>query len=70
MTTRVGVPFGIKAENVSTVEWSMDQSRAAEMRDSMSLSEDEHAELFKCFRQRNKQVGDHIQKPTDERGFA
>jgi len=55
-----GHPFGPQAEIVSAVEWGMDKTRAAKMRDDLSLTPEEHAEILERFRQRNKQVwGSH-----------
>lgn len=60
MVARAGHDLGVQAEIVSACEWGMDQTRAAKMRDTLSLSQVEHAELLECFRRRNEQVwGSH-----------
>ena len=60
MADRAGYALTFEAQTVAAFEWGMDQLRAAKLRDLLSLSEDEHAELLERFRERNRLVwGDH-----------
>lgn len=60
MARRAGHGVTFEAETTSAIEWSMDQSRAAKMRDALSLNKGEYEDLLRRFRQRNKEVwGSH-----------
>lgn len=60
MAHRAGHGVTFEAETTSAIEWSMDQSRAAKMRDALLLNKDEYEDLLCRFRQRNKEVwGSH-----------